>query len=161
MNLLIFYILCLCIYTHTFIYTCTHVHIGVCVCLCVWSVQKVSCYVIWKLETFIEEDTRNIVHRTRMPQSPSKQAPWELAQFSQLLSVALLYFPECHWWSEISSLSKVNLVLGKPKVTGCEIWAAGWLSHLGHLMFPPKTLHEMWCMSMRIVVMKLPITSCP
>ena len=32
-----------------------------------WSLQKVSSHVIGKLETFIEEDTRNIVHRAMMP----------------------------------------------------------------------------------------------
>ena len=36
------------------------------------SVQKVSSYVIRKSERFIEEDTRNIVHRTVIPQSPSE-----------------------------------------------------------------------------------------
>ena len=35
-----------------------------------------------KIETFIEEDTRIIVHRTVMPYSPSKSAPWDLTQFS-------------------------------------------------------------------------------
>ena len=50
-----------------------------------------------------------------MPQSPSKQAPWDLTQFSQLPSAAPLYFPESHQWSEISSLSKVIWVLGKAR----------------------------------------------
>ena len=50
-----------------------------------------------------------------MPQSPSKQAPWDLTQFSQSPSAALSYFPEFHQWSEISSLSKVILVLGKAR----------------------------------------------
>ena len=50
-----------------------------------------------------------------MPQSPSNQAFWDLTQFSQLPSVALLYFPELHRWSKISSLSKVILVLGKAR----------------------------------------------
>ena len=50
-----------------------------------------------------------------MPQSPSKQAPWDLTQFSQLPSAAPSYFPESHWQSEISSLSKVILVLGKAR----------------------------------------------
>ena len=36
------------------------------------SIQKVSSHVIWKIDTFIEEDTRNTVHRTMMPQSSSK-----------------------------------------------------------------------------------------
>ena len=33
------------------------------------SVQKVSSHVLWQIETFIEEDIRNIVHRTMTPQS--------------------------------------------------------------------------------------------
>ena len=40
-------------------------------------VRKVPSRVVWKIETFIEEDiqdTKNIVHRTMTPQSPSKQA---------------------------------------------------------------------------------------
>ena len=61
------------------------------------------------------QDTKNIVHRTMMPQSPSKQAPWDLTQFSQSPSAALSYFSEFHWWSGISSLSKVVLVLGKSR----------------------------------------------
>ena len=67
------------------------------------------------MKTFIEEDTRNIVHRTMTPQSPSKQAPWDLTQFSQSPSAALSCFPESHWWSEMSSLSKVILVLEKAR----------------------------------------------
>ena len=45
--------------------------------------------------------------------SSSKQEPWDLTQFSQSPSASLLYFPESHQWSEVSSLSKVILVLGK------------------------------------------------
>ena len=61
------------------------------------------------------EDTRNIAHRTMTPQLPSKEAPWDLTPFSQSPSAAPLYFPESHQWSEISSLSKVILVLGKAR----------------------------------------------
>ena len=49
-----------------------------------------------------------------MPQSPSKVG-WDLTQFSQSPSDAPSYFPESHQWSEISSLSKVVLVLGKAR----------------------------------------------
>ena len=51
-------------------------HCCLCVCVtyivCIYSVQKVSSHVIWKIETVIEEYTRSIVHRTMTPQSPSK-----------------------------------------------------------------------------------------
>ena len=47
--------------------------------------------------------------------SPSKWEPWDLTQFSQLPLAALSYFPESHWLSEIFSLSKVILVLGKDR----------------------------------------------
>ena len=99
------------------------------------------------------QDTRNIVHETMMPQSPSKQTPWDLTQFSQLLSAALLYFPESHQWSEISLLSKVILVLGKARShrvpnLGCRgAESPGWSDVLS------KKLHKMWCMSGCVVMM--------
>ena len=97
-----------------------------------------------KIETFIEEDTetRNIVHRI-MPQSPSKEAPWDLIQFSQSPSAALLHFPESHQWPEISSLSKVIAVLGKARHCRVPNLGCRGLSHLGDLMFCQKALHEM------------------
>ena len=50
----------------------------------------------YEIEAFIEEDTRNIVHRTMMPQYSSRWAPWDLTQFSQLPSAAPPHFPESH-----------------------------------------------------------------
>ena len=50
-----------------------------------------------------------------MPQSPSKLAPWDLTQLSQSPSAAPSYFPDCHWWPEISFPSKVIAVLGKAR----------------------------------------------
>ena len=96
-----------------------------------------------------------------MPQSPSKQAPGALTQFSQLPSATLSYFPESHQRSEISSLKGDLSFSEKPEDAGCQIWAVAGLSHLGDLMFGQKTLNGTCCMSGRIVVMKLPITSCP
>ena len=125
------------------------------------SVQKVSSHVIWKRETLIEEDTRNIVHRTGTPQCPSSRHLGISHNSPQSPSAAPSYFPESHQKSEISSLSKVILVLGKPEVTGHQIWAVAGLSHVGDLMVHQKTLHEMWCMSGCVVMMKLPISSCP
>ena len=49
------------------------------------------------------------------PQSLSNQIPWDLTQFSQSPYAAPLYFFESHRQSEISSLSKVILVLGKSR----------------------------------------------
>ena len=49
----------------------------------------------------------------------------------------------------------------KPEVTGHQIWAVGWLSHLGDLMFCKKTLHKMWCISVLVVMMKLPVHQLP
>ena len=70
-------------------------------------------------------------------------------------------FPESHRWSEISSLSRVILVLGKARSfrasnLGCSgAESSGWYDVL------QKTLYETWCMSRHVVLMKLPITSCP
>ena len=101
------------------------------------------------------QDTRNIVQRTMTPQSPSKQAPWGLTQFSQSPS----YFPEFQQ-SEISSLLKVILVLGKARSFRAPNLGYRGLSHLDELMFHKKILHETWYMSGHIVMRKLPITSC-
>ena len=80
------------------------------------------------------------------PQSPSKQAPWDLTQFSQSPLASLSYFPESYQWSDISSLSKVILVLGKARGHREPIWAVGKLSHLGDLMFHQKLCmrHDTW-----------------
>ena len=46
---------------------------------------------------------------------PQSRHFWALTQFSQSPSATLLYFSESHWWSEISSLSRLILVFGKAK----------------------------------------------
>ena len=67
-----------------------------------------------------------------IPQSPSKQALWDLIQFSQSPLAPSLYFPEFHWQSEIFFLSKVILVLGKtrrwmaPNLSCREAESPGW-----------------------------------
>ena len=77
-----------------------------------------------------------------MPQTPSKEAPWDLTQVSRSPSAAPSYFPESHGRSEISSLSKEILVLGKVEVTGRHIWVVGGLSHLDNLMSHQKILYK-------------------
>ena len=71
------------------------------------------------------QDTKNIVHRTMMPQSLLKQVPWDLTEFSQSpLSAAVLNFPETHQRSEICSISKVTVVFGK--ASSCRAPNVGW-----------------------------------
>ena len=105
------------------------------------------------------QDTRNIVHRTVMPHSPPKQVPWDLTQFSQLPSAALSYFPESPQWSEISSLSKVILVLGKPRSHKAPNLGCRGVESPERFDVPPKILHKTCCVSWYIVLMKLSITS--
>ena len=68
--------------------------------------------------------------------SPLHLGTWDLTQFSQLPSAAQLYCPESHWWSEISSLSKVILVLEKawcyrtPNVGFSRAGSPGWFDVL-------------------------------
>ena len=64
-----------------------------------------------------------------------------------LPSASLSYFPESHWQSEISSLSKVILVLGKAVSRRAPNLCCRGLSHLGDLVFCQKTLHKTWYMS--------------
>ena len=82
------------------------------------SVKKVSSYIIWKnkdiyWKRYKMQETLYIGQW--LLSSPSKWEPWDLTQFSQLPLAALSYFPESHWLSEIFSLSKVILVLGKDR----------------------------------------------
>ena len=93
-----------------------------------------------------------------MPQPPSKQAPWDLTQFSQSPPAAPLYFSESHGQPEISPISKVILVLGKARISRASDLGCKGMSHLSDLMFGQKVLQETWCMSECIVMMKLPIT---
>ena len=71
----------------------------------------------YEKETFIEEGTRYKKHCTygNDVSVPFKVGTLDLTQFSQLPSAASSYFPESHQWSEISSLSKVNFILGKAR----------------------------------------------
>ena len=107
------------------------------------------------------QDTRNIIHGTMTPQSPLKKAPWDPTQFSQSPSATLEYFLESHLWSEISSLSKVILVLGKARSYRAPNLGCRGVSYLGDLMFCQKILHDTQCMSGHVVVTKLPTTGCP
>ena len=93
------------------------------------------------------------------PQSPSKQAPWDLTHLSQLPSAAPLYFPESQWQSEISSLSRVILVFGKARSHRAPNLGYSRAESPGQFDVSPKTLHETWCTSRRIVVMKLPMAT--
>ena len=107
------------------------------------------------------QDTRNNVHRTVTSQSPSKEVPWDLTQFSQSSSGSPSYFHESQWQSEISSLSKVILILVKAVSSRTPNLDGRGLSHLGALMLHQKTMQETWWMSGCIVVMKLPINQLP
>ena len=76
------------------------------------------------------KNTRNTLYRTMTPQSPLKCETWTShssprvsstvqntlqSPVLELPSAAQSYFPESHWWSETSSLSKVILVLGNTR----------------------------------------------
>ena len=112
-----------------------------------WGLSRKYPAMCYEKKTFTEKATRTIVHRTMAPQSPSKEAPWDLTQFSPLPSPAPSHFPESHWWSEISFLSKVILVLENPEVPGCQIWAVrgaespGWFDVFAK---KPCTTHDAW-----------------
>ena len=140
------------------------------------SVQKVSSHVIWKIEIFIDGDTRNIVHRTMMPQSPSKQAPWDLTRFSQSLfhcsKHSAKFFvgiaiscPFIFSWILLTVWNlfpiKGDCSFGKSqKSKGAKPGLyGGWIIWV--VWNFTKKLHETWYMSGRVVVMKLPVTSCP
>ena len=126
-------------------------------------VQNVSSQVIWKIETFIEEDTRYNKHYTY---DNDTSVPFKVGTLGPhaVLSIAISCPIIFSWislmfWNLFSF--KSDFSFGKrQKSPGTKSGLS--LSHWGDLMFHKKyTLHEMWCMCGCDVVMKLPITSCP
>ena len=77
------------------------------------------------------------------------------------LAAAPSCFPESYRWSEISFLSKVILVSGKARSCRVPNLGCRGAESPGWFKVSPKTLHKMWCMSQSVVMMKLPVTSCP
>ena len=87
--------------------------------MCVCSVQKVSSHVIWKIDTFFEEDTRNIIPRTVTLQSPSKQAR-SSPNHHQLPCCILLNLP---YGLKSLPFQRWFQFWEKPELTGHQIWA--------------------------------------
>ena len=130
------------------IYIRTHIYyLDICVCI-----YSISSHVIWKLETFIEGNIRNIAHWTMIHQSPSKEASWDLTRFSQLPSAVLSYFLESHWQPGISSLPKMIWVLDKTRSCKAPNLGCRGLSHLV-FWYLSKRLHKTWCVSQSVVEM--------
>ena len=121
-------------------------------------VQKISSHVIWKTETMIEED---IKYKKHYIQDNDASVPFKVGTLGPhiLLPITIScpsYFPESHERSEISSPSKVILVLGKARSRRLPNLGCRGDESPTHLMFCEK-LHEMGCMSEYIIVRKLPI----
>ena len=131
------------------------------------SVQKVSSHIIWKIETFIEEDTRykkQCVHGTMIPLSPLQSRHLGTSHNSpnhHQLPTMFSWISTTIWNLFLLPFQRLFSFWEKAEVTGHQIWAVSGLSHLGYLMFNQKTLHKTQHMSGHIVVMKLPISSCP
>ena len=123
------------------------------------SVQKVSSHTRWKIETFIGYKIEETLYKGQWHFSPfpsrylgtSHSSPCVSSTVQNTLQNPLLelpsaapsYFPESYHWSEISSLSKAILVLGKARSPRTPNLAVGVLSHLGDLIFHQKPLQEM------------------
>ena len=106
-------------------------------------VHKIPSCVLWKIETFIEEDTRH----KKCTQDNDASVPFKVGTLGphtvlQLPSAIPLYFPESHWRSAMSSFSMVILVSGKARSCrapnlGCRgPESPGWFDVLS------KTLHK-------------------
>ena len=93
---------------------------------------------LWKRHLLKKiQDTRNIVQRTRTPQSPILPNAISCPViFSWISATVWNLFP-----------FKGDLSFGKAKSHRAPTLSWGDLSHLGDLMFCQKTLHKMWCMS--------------
>ena len=148
------------------VYTCTstYMYMHMCVYMYTRSVQMVSSYVIWKIETCIKQDTRYKKHCTQDNDTsvPFKVDTWDLAQLFQLPPAVPLYFPEFHWWSKISSPPKVILVWGEARShivphLGCrEAESPGWFDGSPKNSARDMT-HEQACCYHEAVNHELPI----
>ena len=107
------------------------------------SVHKLSRQVIWKVDTLMEEDTRTIVHRTMMSQSPSKWVHWDLIQFSQSPSAVPFIFLNLINCLKSLPFQRWLKFVEKLEVTEDQILNIGGLSHLSDLMFCQKTPWDM------------------
>ena len=100
------------------------------------STQKVSSHVIWKIETFIEEDTRYKKHCTK---DKDASVPFKVGTLGPhtVLPIAISFLIVFSWISSTvwNLLSKVLLVLGKAR--SCRV----------PNLFLKNTLHKTWCMS--------------
>ena len=104
---------------HYCIYVCAYLCIDksplfVCVYIYKWSAHKLSSHVIWKTETFIEEDTRYKNHCT---QDNDASVPFKVGTSGPHTGLPIaISCPIVFSW--ISSISKVILVLGKARSHG-------------------------------------------
>ena len=124
------------------------------------SVQEVSSLVLWKI--------RDIFWRIYKIQETLYTGQWHLSVLQSRHLGTSHSSPNRHQLPHCIFLHllpfKGNFSFGKSqKLQGTKsgLQGAGGLSHLGDLIFCQKTLHQTWCMSGHIVLMKLPITRGP
>ena len=87
-----------------------------CVCVHERYIRGLSRHVIWKRDIdWRRYKIQETLYIGQCRLSPLQSRHLGTSQFSQLPSAALSYFPESHWQSEISSLSKVILAWGKAR----------------------------------------------
>ena len=127
------------------------------------TVQKVSTHVIRKIETFIEEDTRYKKHCT---QDNDASVPFKVGTLGPHTVIPItISFPITFSWISVMVWnlfpSKGDFSFGKgQKSQGAYSELSGeWVTWMIWCFF--KKLHEPWYISRRVVMMKLPITSCP
>ena len=113
---------------------------------------------MWKIEVFIEEDTRYKKHCT---QDNDASVPFKVGTLGPhtVLPVANSC-PIVFSWISLTVWNllpfKVILFWGKARSCRAPNLGVGVLSHLGDLMIHEKMLLETCCMSRHLVVMKLP-----
>ena len=126
--------------------------------------QEVSNHVIWKIETFIEEYTRYKKHCTS-DNDASVSVKVGMGGPHTVLPITISCPVMFSWnssmiWNIFPFKGDFNFRENQ-KSQGTKSGLLGGLSHLGYLMFCKNTLHKMWCMSRNVVMVKLPIISCP
>ena len=146
----------ICIYTPTHLHACVCVYVYMCV-VC----PEASSHVIWKIDIYWRRyKVQETLYIGQWCLSPLQSRHLGISHRSpshhQLHCCIFLSLTDI---SEISSLWKVILVLGKARSCRVPNLGCSGAESPGWFDVSQKSLHETWCMSRHIVVMKLPITS--
>ena len=154
------------VYLCVYLYVCVYIYyiLYLCVCICIHMHTHMVCAEGIQPCNMKNRDTYWRRYKKHCTQDNEASVPFKVGTLGPhtVLPTTISCPVIFSWiWTVWNFFPKMIFVWGKPEVARHQIWVAEELSHLGDLMFHQKTLHQTWCISRHVVVMKLPITSFP